>query len=107
MNIADAEGRVMGYCNDFFNRLESVGCDNLQTVNSTKKVALLQQHLYPPIVQKPMQKLLDYQEAEKSDIVQYVENLCDKAKSFRRCACQTQLRRHRERDLKKETEGCN
>lgn len=82
MNIADPEARIMEYLNDFFNRLEQVGYDNLKDVNPKKTISLLQQHLYPIRFKEVMIKSLEYHENLKSDVNCYVEILIEEAKAF-------------------------
>lgn len=62
----DADVRITTFGDDFFEMLESVGCDDFREYNPKKSVLLLCSRLKPTALKREIRKRLEYEEPLKN-----------------------------------------
>lgn len=77
--ILDAKARITTYCADFFERMESVGCDGFPEANPKKTVRLLCSRLEPQALKKEMRERLDYDESLEKSVKLFIKVLTQEA----------------------------
>lgn len=91
MRISNPEARVMQYCNDFFKRLESVGCASFRKRHPKKTVQILCSRLYPHKLRAEMKRRIDYNEQLIFDVKGFIRFAKEQA-----VRCQTyEVNKHR------------
>lgn len=77
--ILDAEPRIIIYCADFFELLQSVVCSSFIEDNQKKSVRILCSRIEPFILKKEMRRRLDYDESLEKSVKVFIKLLSQEA----------------------------